>query len=202
MAYYNEDQLRRYFEKAIKRESENQIGKLQKEIDYLYNREIKKITEDIEIKKQVQMAKELKEVQINFQEELNQIGTGYDEKLIMKRREMTKSIFDAIELKLKDYMKTDAYQAWLEKRLDEHQGVLKDHKLYFIIQQGDQVAKTLITSLFSKSNIHIEESKNIQFGGFILTLPDQKIEVDETLDARLNEQKEWFINHSKLFIRR
>lgn len=38
MAYYNEDQLRRYFEKAIKRESDEKVRKLQKEIDYLYQK--------------------------------------------------------------------------------------------------------------------------------------------------------------------
>ena len=40
MAYYNEDQLKRYFEEAIKEESEKRKEKLRKEIDYLYSKEM------------------------------------------------------------------------------------------------------------------------------------------------------------------
>jgi hypothetical protein len=47
MAYYNDDQLYRYFDKAIQRESKHKIEGLIKEIDYLYAKEIKKITNQI-----------------------------------------------------------------------------------------------------------------------------------------------------------
>lgn len=202
MAYYNEDQLRRYFEKAIKRESEDQIHKLQKEIDYLYNREIKKITEEIDVKRQVQMAKELKEVQINYQEELNRIGSGYDEKLILKRQEMAHAIFESVEKKLRTYIKHADYEAWLISRLNQYNHYLKKETFKLAISANDEIAEKRIKEVLHDYSFKIEKQKDIQFGGFILTLPDKKIEVDETLDARLNEQKEWFLNHSKLFIRR
>jgi len=202
MAYYNEDQLRRYFEKAIKRESEEQIRKLQKEVDYLYNREIKKIMEDIEIKRQVQMAKELKEVQINYQEELNQIGSGYDEKLIMKRHEMTALVFKEIETKLIAFAKTSGYKDWLNKRLENYTSKINGYHVIIHVSDQDQIAEKMINDMYKSLSFEIEKDKKIRFGGFILTIADKKIEVDETLDARLEEQKEWFLNHSKLFIRR
>lgn len=202
MAYYNEDQLRRYFEKAIKRESEDQIRKLQKEIDYMYNREIKKIMDDIEIKRQVQMAKELKEVQIDYQEELNQIGTEYDEQLILKRSEMSDSVFQSIEKKLSQFIKTDAYHVWFKKRLEIYEKKINGHQVTMHIALNDLVAEQLIGSTYKDLSYQIEREKGIRFGGFVLTISDKNIEIDETLDARLNEQKEWFLNHSKLFIRR
>lgn len=202
MAYYNEDQLRRYFEKAIKRESDEQIRKLQKEIDYLYNREIKKIMDEIEIKRQVQMAKELKEVQINYQEELNQIGTEYDEQLILKRSEMTASVFQAIENKLSQFVASSAYHDWFKKRLDHYEKKINGYQVTVHIALNDIVAKKIIETSYKNISYQIEHDKSILFGGFILTISDKKIEIDETLGTRLNEQKEWFLNHSKLFIRR
>lgn len=202
MAYYNEDQLRRYFEKAIKRESEEQIRKLQKEVDYLYNREIKKIMDDIEIKRQVQMAKELKEVQINYQEELNQIGSGYDEKLIMKRNEMAALVFKEIEKKLTSFAKTDGYKVWLKKRLENYQKQINGYAVVIHISDQDQIAEKIMSDVYKSLSYQIEKDKKIRFGGFILAIAEKNIEVDETLDARLDEQREWFLNHSKLFIRR
>lgn len=202
MAYYNEDQLRRYFEKAIKRESENQIHKLQKEIDYLYNREIKKIMDEIDIKKQVQMAKELKEVQIQYQEELNQIGTDYDAKLILKRNEMTSSIFQAIEKKISSFVQSEAYQDWFNKRLLNYEEKINGYHVIMHIAMHDIVAEKIIENVYKKVSYEIKHEKEILLGGFVLTISDKNLEVDETLDTRLNEQKEWFLNHSKLFIRR
>ncbi len=202
MAYYNEDQLRRYFEKAIKRESDEKVRKLQKEIDYLYQKEIKKINEEIEIKKQVQMAKELREVQINYQEELNQIGTGYDEKLILKRSEMTQEIFHEIEKKIESFAQTEVYNEWLKKRLNTYSKKVNGHDFEVRIAFKDQVAEKQIQDSFNKQSFQLIKDKDIRFGGFILTIPKINIELNETLDAQLNEQKEWFLNHSKLFIRR
>lgn len=202
MAYYNEDQLHRYFEKAIKRESESQIHKLQKEIDYIYSREIKKIMEQIDIKRQVQLAKELKEVQINYQEELNQIGTGYDEKLILKRSEMTSSVFQAVEEKIITFVQSDAYDVWFKKRLENYEKKVNGYHVILHISIHDIVAEKLIKTIYKDISYEIEHDKGIQLGGFILTISNMNIEIDETLDARLREQKEWFLNHSKLFIRR
>ena len=202
MAYYNEDHLRRYFEKAIKRESESQIHKLQKEIDYIYSREIKKIMEQIDIKRQVQLAKELKEVQINYQEEHNQIGTGYDEKLILKRSEMTSSVFQAVEEKIITFVQSDAYDVWFKKRLENYEKKVNGYHVILHISIHDIVAEKLIKTIYKDISYEIEHDKGIQLGGFILTISNMNIEIDETLDARLREQKEWFLNHSKLFIRR
>lgn len=202
MAYYNEDQLHRYFEKAIKRESESKIHKLQKEIDYIYSREIKKIMEQIDIKRQVQLAKELKEVQINYQEEHNQIGTGYDEKLILKRSEMTSSVFQAVEEKIITFVQSDAYDVWFKKRLENYEKKVNGYHVILHISIHDIVAEKLIKTIYKDISYEIEHDKGIQLGGFILTISNMNIEIDETLDARLREQKEWFLNHSKLFIRR
>jgi vacuolar-type H+-ATPase subunit E/Vma4 len=66
----------------------------------------------------------------------------------------------------------------------------------------DIVAEKLIKTIYKDISYEIEHDKGIQLGGFILTISNMNIEIDETLDARLREQKEWFLNHSKLFIRR
>ncbi|RJX25870.1 MAG: hypothetical protein C4537_03925 [Acholeplasma sp.] len=202
MAYYNEDQLRRYFEKAIQKESDSQIKKLEKEIDYLYHREVKKVSDDINIKKQVQMAKELKDVQIEYQEELNQIGLGYNERLIQERNDMAALIFKEIENKLKSFVSSKAYATWVKARLDANLDLINGYDVSFEHALGDQVVIDILKEGVSSKKLILNPSKAITFGGFILSIQDKHMEVDETLDAKYHEQKEWFLSHSKLFIRR
>ncbi len=202
MAYYNEDQLRRYFEKAIQKESDAQIKKLEKEIDYLYHREVKKVSDDINIKKQVQMAKELKDVQIEYQEELNQIGLGYNERLIQQRNEMAAEIFKQIEAKIKAFVESKAYASWVKGRIAANLTTINGYEVSFSCAEGDQVVLALLKESIPAKQLSVTESKAIAFGGFVLSIKEKHMEIDETLDAKYHEQKEWFLSHSKLFIRR
>ncbi len=202
MAYYNEDQLRRYFEKAIQKESDSQIKKLEKEIDYLYHREVNKVADDINIKKQVQMAKELKDVQIKYQEELNQIGLGYNERLIQERNDMAAKIFQNIEDKIQSFVKSKAYPSWVKGRIQANLELINGYNVSFSCAQGDQVVISALKESISSKQLTLNETRSIHFGGFVLSIHEKHMEIDETLDAKYHEQKEWFLSHSKLFIRR
>ena len=52
-----------------------------------------------------------------------------------------------------------------------------------------------------KETIEIKVDPTIKIGGFIVSIPSHHIEMDATIDAKLEQQKEWFYKHSKLFIR-
>ncbi|HKL60891.1 MAG TPA: hypothetical protein VJY66_00765, partial [Acholeplasma sp.] len=66
MGYFNEDQLQKYFQKAIDAKANEKIAQLRAEIDKLYDRGIKKVKEDVQIKKQLEVSKALKDVQVEY----------------------------------------------------------------------------------------------------------------------------------------
>ena len=200
MAYYNEDQLKRYFEKAIQRESDKQIEKLRKEINAIYSREIKKVKEDLAIKKQVQLSKAIRDVQVDYQDKINKIGVGYDEKLIKKRTEMTDYVFNHVEKKLVDFIQKPEYEELMASKIKEMKSSIGDKKVSFQIGLEDQKLEKLIQKEYGVKSI-IERTEDIRLGGFQALLIDDEIEIDETIDSKLSERKEWFYMNSKLFIR-
>ncbi|MCF7932730.1 MAG: hypothetical protein K9K93_06135 [Acholeplasmataceae bacterium] len=200
MGYYNEDELYRYFDKAIRKASEKQLKALQDEIDYIYQREIKRIKEDIQIKKQLETAKRMRELRIKYQEAINQIGVGYDAKLINERLEMSKAVFDAVSKKVLDFVASKQYTDYLEARIKTLKGLFKDEDVIFYVKEGDQVAKDFLTAL-PCGTCTIKETNTIHFGGFEMHVPARRRTVDLTLDAAFEDQKTWFYHHSKLFIR-
>ncbi len=200
MAYYNEDQLYRYFDKAIKQEANKKINQLRKEIDYLYAKEMKKIKEDLELKRNLQLNKDLRDLQIEYQDQINQIGVGFDEKLIKERTFMVNIIFQSVLLELGDFIQTEAYDKWLVEKLEKINKFVKNKKVVFNISENDERISDMIKKIIT-SSYDIQISHDIHLGGFLAEIQSDKIEIDETIDSKLNERKAWFFKNSKLFIR-
>lgn len=197
MAYYNEDQLKRYLEKAIKAESESRIEKLKKEIDYLYSTEMSKVNTDIELKKKLEMNKALRELQIEYQDKINQIGIGYDEQLIKERAVMISNVFEAVYKKLYDFRNTIDYK---NNMIEKYEAALKyAEQTSVMIEIGKDDA--VLNTYFKTMNQPYTTSSDIHFGGFKAMITDKNICIDETIDTKLEIQKKWFYEQAKLFIK-
>lgn len=199
MAYYNDDELYRYFEKSIKEQSELRLSDLRREIDYQYQRAMKRLKEDLSLQQTVDYNRGLREIRVGYQNQINQIGVNYDEELIKKRLEMSDHVFQGVISKIKAFIKTKAYETYIKEKIEDTLNNVQKTTYIFKIAPKDQVIKKIIQTL--DSTYQIEEDESIIFGGFILYLPKQRVEINETLDQKIDEQKDWFYKHSKLFIR-
>jgi len=199
MAYYNEDELYNYFEKAINEQAEKRLAELRKEIDYAYAKAMKRVREDLILEKNLELNKGLGELRSTYQNKINQIGVGYDEQLIKKRLEMSKVVFSEVIEKIKSFVKTKKYETYVKNKIDNVLKSVAKSDYVFKVSPKDSKISDIILSL--DKNFKVEKDPTIVYGGFILYLPKQNIEINETIDQRLDEQKDWFYKHSKLFIR-
>lgn len=197
MAYYNEDQLKRYFEEAILEESEKRKDKLRKEIDYLYTKEMGKINAELDLKKKLELSKAMRDLQIEYQDRINKIGIGYDEQLIKERKVMVNNVFEAVYKKLHAYRQTDAYLVKMAEKMASSKAYAKDMHLRFEIGTEDLA----LQAFFKKQNQAFTLSEDIHYGGFRAIIEERSIAMDETLDNKLNERKKWFYENAKLFIK-
>ncbi len=201
MAFYNEDQLYRYFEKAIQRDSQKKIEALHKEIDYLYAKEMKKATEELTLKKDLELNRVLKGLQVIYQDKLNKISVGYDEKLIKERTFMTNIVFHSVLDKIYRFITSKDYEKLMEEKLKKINEISKSKHVIFTISDRDSHLPKLIEDNVS-SSYAIIKSPNLHLGGFEATIEKECIVIDETIDSKLAEQKDWFYKNSKLFIRK
>ncbi len=200
MAYYNEDQLYRYFDRSIHHESNKKIDALRKEIDYLYAKEMKKIRDDLLMKKKLKLSKGLRELQIDYQDRINQIGVGYDAKLIKSRTKMANTVFNHVFEKLIDFIETKAYESYIKEKVKAFDAYLNDNKTIIKVSPYDHKIEEILKRILKKE-LKIEVDPAIKIGGFIVVVPSHHFEMDVTIDTKLEEQKEWFYKHSHLFIR-
>jgi V/A-type H+-transporting ATPase subunit E len=70
----------------------------------------------------------------------------------------------------------------------------------FFIGPSDETCRKVIINQFGKT-AKIENDPAITIGGFKVVSDAMKLEIDETLDSKLENNKTWFFANSKLFIK-
>ncbi|MBC8570145.1 V-type ATP synthase subunit E [Zongyangia hominis] len=125
----------------------------------------------------------------------------YDAKreLFIKRQQLGDQVFDAVKGRLRSYTKTPDY----EKKLVEtaaklgREYPLAQSELRFA--PGDAALMAKAAQAFGQPCATAADP-NIEIGGVVLVNLEKGIYVDETLDNTLEEQKDWFYQHSGLSI--
>lgn len=199
MAYYNNDQLLKYFEKNMKHVADQNIETLKLEIKKLYQKEMSKIQEALTIKHELEKNRELKSLTISHQEKINHLGVEYDETLMNLRKNMVADIFETITKRIKSFMTTQAYITSMSHKIKTYANQYEHKNLIIHIQASDHVLGDLIKKTYPSLDVQIHP--NIVIGGFLLTVKNQSIEFDHTYDALLKHQKDVFLQTSKLFVR-
>ena len=114
-------------------------------------------------------------------------------KLLSRRRDIMAGVFSRAEESLREFTAGGDYQAWLKKSLAEMRHMLPDEgTVYYHRPEDAETVKTLDIpsgSVFS-------ENEEIQIGGLRGLNSSAGILLDDTLDIRLELQREWFIENA------
>ena len=199
MAYYNNDQLLKYFEKNMQGVAIKQIESLQLEIQKLYQKEMMKVTEDLHIKHTLEKNRLLKTLNVAHQEKINHLGIEYDETLMTLRQNMVAEIFETVTKQLLEYVQSDSYISAMKHKFLQYSKIYDLKQLTVHIKGSDQQLGHFFQSEYPKLKVFTHP--NIAIGGFLLTIDDASVEFDHTYDALLKSQKEMFLETSKLFVR-
>ncbi len=200
MEYNNYEKLLDFFKKEINQIGSEKIKELENEISEIKDREIGKIRSDIEENVNRYKMFELKSVNTDHSSEINKINNKNHRLLMQKRQELIDSIFNDVIKKINKYIKTDNYYQLMKKKLLKALKILKADDIVFKYKKDDKLLKKILSENGFKDKTTIA-STDILIGGFIASSVKRRIEINETLDVRLEEKKQWFFENSNLFIR-
>ena len=200
MAFYTDEQLLSYFESAMKDVAKKKKLLIKQEIKEQYLKELSKIKESLQVKQQLEKSRALREVFVSYQDQINHIGLTYDKQLMDERRLLTSSIFDDVTSQLQAFIQTDAYTTRMTEKLLMLLETHKNQEMICHVYAKDQGLVSSIKKLNSNT-ILIQADPRLTIGGFIALFPTLNIEYDFSYDRLLDEQKAWFINQTKLFVK-
>ena len=120
-------------------------------------------------------------------------------KLFLERSRMTEEVFKLADEKLTEYIKTDAYSEKLRTSAKAVAEVFEDNDCVLYLSERDMGAADELKAFF-KGNTEVKADKAIKIGGVKGYCASLGIIADETLDSKLEEQREWFVENATLSV--
>lgn len=119
--------------------------------------------------------------------------------LFIERAAMTKEVFDLAKEKLNEYTKTAEYSEKLKNSAKEIAEFFDGKDCVLFLNERDIKAADDLKSFFGGS-VDVKEDKTIKIGGLKGYCKSMGIIADETLDTKLEVQKEWFVENAELSV--
>jgi len=187
------------FLKAIEKYAAEQRSKIETEAEEFKTKEINKAEEDGLKEAYVLLQKKMLSINTEIARELSKAENASRKSVFEKRQEIENKVFERAAQKLLDYTKTDKY---IKKLLESAKAIsdkLTADDVVLYICDRDMKFKDKIISAFGKK-CDIQVSNEIKIGGIMGISRKIGLLIDETLDTKLENQKEWFCENSGLTI--
>lgn len=119
--------------------------------------------------------------------------------LATARTDIVNRVFDAVEKKLTAFTQTPYYADFLKKSVAGMKGMLGDQAMVVYIRPADLPYKELLLAAAGAS-IEVLADETIVIGGCKARGESGNLALDDTLDARLSEQRQHFYESSGLSV--
>lgn len=185
------------FLKAINKYSKLERQQIQNDIETVRDEELKKAEANGKKMAKDFIAKEYSAVKTAVTGQYAVKNLEAQGKVYKKREEITNSVFEKSFKKLKDFTSTPQYKDLLIKSAKEIADIFKENSCVIFISENDNKFAQDIKAQFS-GEVTVENDVAIKIGGIKGFCKDLKIVADNTLDSKLNSQKDWFTENSGL----
>lgn len=185
------------FLKAINKYSKLERQQIQNDIETVREEELKKAEANGKKMAREYITKEYSAVKTAVTGQYAVKNLEAQGKVYQKREEITNSVFEKAFKKLKDFTSTPQYKDLLIKSAKEIADIFKENSCVIFISENDNKFAQDIKAQFS-GEVTVENDVAIKIGGIKGFCKDLKIVADNTLDSKLNSQKDWFTENSGL----
>ena len=185
------------FLKAINKYSKLERQQIQNDIETVRDEELKKAEANGKKMAREYITKEYSAVKTAVTGQYAVKNLEAQGKVYQKREEITNSVFEKAFKKLKDFTSTPRYKDLLIKSAKEIADIFKENSCVIFISENDNKFAQDIKAQFS-GEVTVENDVAIKIGGIKGFCKDLKIVADNTLDSKLNSQKDWFTENSGL----
>lgn len=188
------------FTSAVLSDAEEQRKKILAEIEEYRQLEMQRAEEDVLHEAYNLIQSEIANIHNKQSREISLAELEGRRKLLTLREEITQKVFQEAADKIVAYTQTDAYSDWLCGMLKQSSQAMPAGELVIEVKRGEHTpAKILIEATGRKATV--TEVPNIRIGGFILVNKEKGFVIDETLDQKLRNEKDWFAASSGLTLR-
>lgn len=193
----NSDEKINKFVQAITAYAEEQRQKIHQEVEDFKAERLEQAEKEVLLDAYRLIQKEQAELRSSMSREMSLREMAARQKLLARRKEMTDAIFADARQKLADYIKTADYPGQLRRSLAAMAALLPAEGTVYSLSPADTDKIPELESVCPQGS-RIQTAEDIRLGGLRGENAAAGIITDDTLDTRLDLQREWFARHSGL----
>ncbi len=187
------------FLKAIEKYAAEQRSKIESEAEEFKSKELNKAEEDGLKEAYVLLQKKMLSINTSIARELSKAENASRKSTFAKRQEIEDKVFERAKEKLLEYAGTDKYiQKLLESTKTVSEKLTADDVTLYVCERDLKLKNKIISAFGRKCDV--QASNEIQIGGIMGISRTVGLLADETLDTKLQNQREWFCENSGLTI--
>ncbi len=187
------------FLKAIEKYAAEQRSKIESEAEEFKSKELNKAEEDGLKEAYVLLQKKMLSINTSIARELSKAENASRKSTFAKRQEIEDKVFERAKEKLLEYAGTDKYiQKLLESTKTVSEKLTADDVTLYVCERDLKLKNKIISAFGRKCDV--QASNEIQIGGIMGISRKVGLLADETLDTKLQNQREWFCENSGLTI--
>ncbi len=187
------------FLKAIKKYAGAQKKAMEGEVKQLKTERLKEAEEKAKRDSEALKKQKLNEVHNSQTAKLATKTQEGQKQLYIARAQMTEEVFKLASDKLKAYAQTAEYRAKLNGSAKAVAELFGGKDCIIYVNERDIAEAEQFKSLFSAGS-EVKADKTIQIGGVKAYCESMGIIADETLDSKLDLQREWFVENAELSV--
>ncbi len=187
------------FLNAIKKYADEQRNAMHEEVEQLKDEKIKEAEKRAQYDSEKLIKDKLEEKRNKLTSKIAKMTQDGQRELFLERSKMTDEVFKKAEEKLIEYTKSSEYSEMLNKSAKEMATLFGGESCTLYVNERDVDKADKIKAAF-KGEAEIVADKKIKIGGIKGYCRAMRIVADDTLDSKLDSQREWFIENSGLSV--
>lgn len=187
------------FSSAVLQDAEENRQKILREIDEYRKSELEKAEEEVLREAYVLIQSEIADVKNKHSRKISIAELEGRRKLLLEREELADKVFAEAADRLRAFVTSEGYLKFLCGIVKRHAEKLPAGQLLIEVR-GDDLQYSSVLAAAGGREAEVKANPAIRLGGVIVSCPARGLVIDETLDSRLNGQREWFTSQAGLSI--
>ncbi len=185
---------------AINKYAQQQRNEIKNEAENFKKQELKKAQDEALKDAYKLIQKEMAQMKKKITKEHSKKEFERKKQLLDKRNQITLNVFKEAKNELIKFTDSKDYKIFLQKLSKNLSNVISSsQEIYIYVKDKDLIYSEDIKKAVGKSCL-VKASNDILIGGLYAFDSNDRIIIDETLDTKLEMQKDWFKENSKLSV--
>lgn len=186
-------------QQSVMAQAEEEAEKLRDQAKELRQTAMKQAEEEVTRELGSREQDEISEIRITATRSVSQKENTQRRELLLRREEITRSVFEEVKKRLTDYVKTPDYARFLEETAKGLSEQCPGTGTVVMLRRDDLTLGEKLRGRFG-ADAQVVEDESIRIGGVKVVNRASGLFLDETLDSRLEDQKSWFYANSGLSV--